>query len=146
MVDTEAQGEPVREALTVELAAAEREGDTVKVGLSEALSVADCVYVPDTVPQGVGAGEEVREGDREGEGVKVVVTLAVEDAVKQLDHALIYVYLQQAPRPVLLQQAKYFGPFKSSKQAYLLTGEQHVYGGPIERELIYQCWLSGIKP
>ncbi len=83
MVDTEAQGEPVREALTVELAAAEREGDTVKVGLSEALSVADCVYVPDTVPQGVGAGEEVREGDREGEGVKVVVTLAVEDAVKQ---------------------------------------------------------------
>lgn len=65
---------------------------------------------------------------------------------KQLDHALIYVYLQQAPRPVLLQQAKYFGPFKSSKHAYLLTGEQHVYGGPIERELIYQCWLSGIKP
>lgn len=65
---------------------------------------------------------------------------------KQLDHALIYVYLQQTPRPVLLQQAKYFGPFKSSKQAYLLTGEQHVYGGPIERELIYQCWLSGIKP
>ena len=65
---------------------------------------------------------------------------------KQLDHALIYVYLQQTPRPVLLQQAKYFGPFKSSKHAYLLTGEQHVYGGPIERELIYQCWLSGIKP
>ena len=65
---------------------------------------------------------------------------------EHLDHALIYVYLQQTPRPVLLQQAKYFGPFKSSKQAYLLTGEQHVYGGPIERELIYQCWLSGIKP
>jgi hypothetical protein len=64
----------------------------------------------------------------------------------KLDHVLIYVYLHQDPRPVLLQQAKYFSPFKPGKQPLLLTGEQHVYGGPIERELIYRCWLGGIKP
>ncbi|NCV63012.1 MAG: hypothetical protein EBW49_03600 [Betaproteobacteria bacterium] len=64
----------------------------------------------------------------------------------RLDHVLIYTYLQQDPRPVLLQQAKYFAPFKPSRQPVLLTGEQHIYGGPIERELIYRCWLGGIQP
>jgi hypothetical protein len=64
----------------------------------------------------------------------------------RLDHVLIYTYLQQEPRPVLLQQAKYFAPFKPRRQPVLLTGEQHIYGGPIERELIYRCWLGGIQP
>jgi hypothetical protein len=64
----------------------------------------------------------------------------------RLDHVLIYTYLQQEPRPVLLQQAKYFAPFKPRHQPVLLTGEQHIYGGPIERELIYRCWLGGIQP
>jgi len=64
----------------------------------------------------------------------------------KLDHVLIYTYLQQEPRPVLLQEAKYFSPFKPSRHAVLLTGEQHIYGGPIERELMYRCWLGGIKP
>lgn len=64
----------------------------------------------------------------------------------RLDHVLIYTYLQQEPRPVLLQQAKYFAPFKPRRLPVLLTGEQHIYGGPIERELIYRCWLGGIQP
>jgi hypothetical protein len=64
----------------------------------------------------------------------------------KLNYVLIYTYLQQEPRPLLLQQAKYFPPFKPSKRPYLLTGEQHVYGGPIERELIYRCDLQGVKP
>ncbi|MCE2677379.1 MAG: hypothetical protein LW632_04465 [Burkholderiaceae bacterium] len=64
----------------------------------------------------------------------------------RLDHVLIHTYLQQEPRPVLLQQAKYFAPFKPRRQPVLLTGEQHIYGGPIERELIYRCWLGGIQP
>jgi hypothetical protein len=64
----------------------------------------------------------------------------------RLDHVLIYTYFQQEPRPVLLQQAKYFAPFKPRRQPVLLTGEQHIYGGPIERELIYRCWLGGIQP
>ena len=64
----------------------------------------------------------------------------------KLDHVLIYAYLDQEPRPLLLQQAKYMGPFPVSTQPYPLTGEQHVYGGPIERELIYSCWLSTGTP
>ena len=64
----------------------------------------------------------------------------------KLNYVLIYTYLQQEPRPLLLQQAKYFAPFKPSTRPYLLTGEQHIYGGPIERELIYRCDLQGVKP
>ena len=64
----------------------------------------------------------------------------------QLNYVLIYTYLQQEPRPLLLQQAKYFAPLRQSKRPYLLTGEQHIYGGPIERELIYRCDLQGVKP
>ena len=64
----------------------------------------------------------------------------------QLNYVLIYTYLQQEPRPLLLQQAKYFAPLRQSKRPYLLTGEQHIYGGPIERELIYRCDLKGVKP
>jgi hypothetical protein len=64
----------------------------------------------------------------------------------KLSHVLIYVYLQQEPRPLILQQAKYLGPFSVSSEPYSLTGEQHVYGGPIERELIYNCWLGGLAP
>ena len=64
----------------------------------------------------------------------------------KLNHVLIYTYLQQEPRPLLLQQAKYFPPFKPGTRPYLLTGEQHIYGGPVERELIYRCDLQGFKP
>ncbi|MSQ66043.1 MAG: hypothetical protein EXR37_06855 [Limnohabitans sp.] len=64
----------------------------------------------------------------------------------KLDHVLIYTYLHQEPRPLLLQQAKYFRPFKAGTRPYLLTGEQHIYGDPIERQLIYRCWLRGVKP
>ena len=64
----------------------------------------------------------------------------------KLNYVLIYTYLQQEPRPLLLQQAKYFAPVKQSTRPFLLTGEQHIYGGPIERELIYRCDLQGVKP
>ena len=63
----------------------------------------------------------------------------------QLAHVLIYAYLQQEPRPLLLQEAQYFPPFPSPTSRKSLTGVQHLYGGPIERELIYQCWLSETK-
>ena len=64
----------------------------------------------------------------------------------KLDHILIYVYLHQEPRPLIVQQLKYLPPFTASAQPYLLTGEQHVYAGPVERELIYRCWLGGVSP
>lgn len=63
-----------------------------------------------------------------------------------LKYVLIYIYLQQDTRPILLQQAKYVSPFKPSTRPYALTGEQHLYGGPVERELIYRCDLQGVTP
>jgi hypothetical protein len=64
----------------------------------------------------------------------------------KLKYVLIYAYLNQDTKPLLIQEAKYNGPFKASLQPYLLTGEQHLYAGPIERELIYRCWLGGVNP
>jgi hypothetical protein len=61
----------------------------------------------------------------------------------RVDYVLLYAYLDQDPRPVMVQEAKYLPPFRSGKKPYLLTGEQHLYAGPVERELIYSCWLSG---
>ena len=62
----------------------------------------------------------------------------------RVDYILLYAYLDQEPRPVMVQEAKYLPPFRVGKTPYLLTGEQHVYAGPVERELIYSCWLSGV--
>ena len=64
----------------------------------------------------------------------------------RIDHILIYAYLDQEPRPVIVQQSKYLGPFHATARPYLLTGEQRVYAGPVERELIYTCWLGGVRP
>ena len=64
----------------------------------------------------------------------------------RVDYVLLYAYLDQDPRPVMVQEAKYLPPFPSGKKPYLLTGEQHLYAGPVERELIYRCWLSGVAP
>ncbi len=64
----------------------------------------------------------------------------------RIDHILIYAYLDQEPRPVIVQQGKYLPPFRVTAQPYMLTGEQHVYAGPVERELIYTCWLGGVRP
>lgn len=64
----------------------------------------------------------------------------------KIDHILVYAYLDQEPKPVIIQESKYLPPFRVSAQPYLLTGEQHLYAGPIERELIYRCWLGGVQP
>lgn len=58
---------------------------------------------------------------------------------RQPAHVSLYVYLQQEPRPYLLQHAIY-AALAASGQPF--TGEQHVYGGSLERELIYRCWLD----
>jgi len=67
-------------------------------------------------------------------------------AGSRVDYILLYAYLDQDPRPVMVQEAKYLPPFRSGKKPYLLTGEQHLYAGPVERELIYSCWLGGVAP
>jgi len=66
----------------------------------------------------------------------------------QLQHLSIYVYLQTQRQPVLIQQAKYLPPYPhpGPDGRIALTGEQRLYAGPMERELIYQCTLLGATP
>ena len=58
----------------------------------------------------------------------------------------IYAYLDAKRQPILLQQAKYLPPFSVAAPPYSLTGEQHLYGGAVERELKYNCTLQGVAP
>lgn len=64
----------------------------------------------------------------------------------RLDYIKLYAYLDARRQPVLLQQATYRAPLASGARPLALTGEQHLYGGPVERELIYSCSLSGDQP
>lgn len=63
-----------------------------------------------------------------------------------LDYIKIYVYLDTKRQPSLIQQVTYLPPFQPTQKPYLLTGEQHLYGGPVERELVYRCTLEGVRP
>ncbi len=79
-------------------------------------------------------------------GGRFFFKMVLTETNSKLEHVLIYAYLDQQPRPTLLQQVKYAGPFINSPKPYALTGEQRVYGGPVERELFYSCWLSTVSP
>jgi hypothetical protein len=68
----------------------------------------------------------------------------------QIDRIVLYAYFN-APaaagrQPILVQQVKYLPPFKASVSPYPLTGEQRLYAGTAERELIYSCTLQGVAP
>ena len=67
-------------------------------------------------------------------------------AAGQPERISLYAYFNGRQQPVLIQQAKYLQPFRASVQPYALTGEQHLYAGPAERELIYSCTLQGVEP
>lgn len=60
----------------------------------------------------------------------------------------LYVYLETERQPVLIQHARYLPPYPAARpgQPVDLTGEQRLYAGPIERELIYRCELSEGQP
>jgi len=64
----------------------------------------------------------------------------------RVDRILLYAYLDTQRQPILVQQAKYLPPYIMSQTPYQLTGEQHLYAGVVERELIYSCTLQGIQP
>lgn len=64
----------------------------------------------------------------------------------QVERIVLYAYLDTRSQPILVQQAKYLPPFQASATPLLLTGEQHLYAGPVERELIYSCTLEGVEP
>lgn len=65
---------------------------------------------------------------------------------QQVERVLIYVAVQTAQQPVPIQQAKYLGPFERGTAPLPLTGEQRLYAGPLERELIYSCALHEVRP
>lgn len=65
----------------------------------------------------------------------------------QVDRIALYAYrTDDLPQPLLIHQAKYLPPFARSSQPLALTGEQRLYAGPLERELIYSCTLEGLTP
>jgi hypothetical protein len=64
----------------------------------------------------------------------------------RVDRILLYAYLDTKRQPILVQEAKYLPPYTVSETPYRLTGEQHLYAGVVERELIYSCTLQGIQP
>jgi len=68
----------------------------------------------------------------------------------QLDRVVLYAYFnadaEAGTQPLLIQQVKYLPPFKASTTPYPLTGEQRLYAGTAERELIYSCTLEGVQP
>lgn len=64
----------------------------------------------------------------------------------RVDRILLYAYLDAKRQPILVQEAKYLPPYTVSEAPYRLTGEQHLYAGVVERELIYSCTLQGIQP
>ena len=66
--------------------------------------------------------------------------------VARVDYIKLYAYLDASRQPVLVQEAIYLPPFQATATPYLLTGEQHLFAGPVERELSYRCTLEGIQP
>jgi hypothetical protein len=68
----------------------------------------------------------------------------------QLDRVVLYAFFnadaEAGTQPMLIQQVKYLPPFKASTTPYPLTGEQRLYAGTAERELIYSCTLEGVQP
>ena len=63
----------------------------------------------------------------------------------RVDRIVIYAYLDTKRQPILVQQAKYLPPYIVSQTPYQLTGNQHLYAGVVERELMYSCTLQGIQ-
>lgn len=68
-----------------------------------------------------------------------------ESLVERID---IHVYRQDASQAVLIQHAQRKPPWPTSSDATHvdLMGEQHLYSGPLERELIYRCGTGLDQP
>lgn len=65
-----------------------------------------------------------------------------------VERIAIYVYGQTPRQPVLIQHARFLPPYPQAPpgQPVEMTGEQRLYAGPLERELIYRCQLVGGQP
>lgn len=64
----------------------------------------------------------------------------------RVDYVKLYAYLDTPRQPLLIHEAIHLPPFQAGAAAYPLTGTQHLYAGPVERELMYTCTLQGAQP
>lgn len=65
----------------------------------------------------------------------------------QLAYINLYAYFVAADeQPKLVHQSKYLPSERWTLTPAALTGTQHLYAGPLERELIYSCTLEGVQP
>lgn len=70
----------------------------------------------------------------------------VGDATR-LSYIKLYAYVVAADeQPKLIHESKYQPPDRWMDAPVPLTGTQHLYAGPLERELIYSCTLQGGQP
>ena len=68
---------------------------------------------------------------------------------RQVESIALYAYLDTARQPILIHHALHMPPYRPptvSGHPYNLTGQQHLYAGPVERELTYHCILQGVQP
>ena len=67
---------------------------------------------------------------------------------EQIERIHLYAYQNTPAQPVLLQLARYLPPYPWPAEGgpLALTGQQHLYAGPMERELIYSCFLHRERP
>jgi len=64
----------------------------------------------------------------------------------RVDYVKLYAYLDTPRQPLLIHEAIHLPPFQAGAAPYALTGTQHLYAGPVERELVYTCTLQGAQP
>jgi hypothetical protein len=63
----------------------------------------------------------------------------------KIDYIKLYAYFQGEDKDYPLHQASYLPPFRVTKKEVALTPHNYIYGKDMERELQYQCYLSGVK-
>ncbi|HTD03145.1 hypothetical protein [Undibacterium sp.] len=65
---------------------------------------------------------------------------------KPVDYIKLYAYFQTRHKDMPIHQATYLPPFTVSDKPTLLTPQNYLYAGDVERELQYQCTLQGVPP
>jgi len=68
---------------------------------------------------------------------------AIGTTAAQVHYINLYAYFLKGEEQLLISEAKYLPPFETNGEtSVFFTGEQHLYAGNLERELIYKCALQ----
>lgn len=63
-------------------------------------------------------------------------------AGEKISYIKLYTYFQTRSKDILVHQASFFPPFALSKKPRIITPQNAIYAGEVERELQYQCTLQ----